>query len=105
MNQAQQEAQSIPLAQASETIPVDDLDTFVKVLTAWHTEQCAIVQHLLEVPEGTVFEIGDESLVLDGEALNGFKFGIEMVMMQLGELPFVAEFEAEQEEAATSAAG
>ena len=78
-----------------EVIEVDNLDQFVQILTTWHAEKCAIVQHLLAVPEGTTFEIGDDSLVLSGPALAGFKFGIEMAMMQLGTLPFVAELEDE----------
>lgn len=78
-----------------ETVEVDNLDQFVQILTAWHAEKCAAVQHLLEVPEDTAFEIGEESLVLTGPALAGFKFGLEMAMMQLGTLPFVAELEEE----------
>lgn len=100
MTQEQPQEQAQAQAQAQEqqlleTLGVEDLDTFVRILTGWHTEKCATVQHLLEVPEGTAFEIGDESLVLEGAALAGFKFGIEMAMMQLGKLPFVAEFEEE----------
>jgi hypothetical protein len=84
-----------------ETIPVDNLDQFVQILTAWHAEKCAVVQHLLTIPEGSEFEVGNEGeeqtkVVLTGESLAAFKLGIEMVMMQLGELPFVAEMDEDE---------
>ena len=79
---------------APTTVPVEDLDQFVRILTAWHMEKCALVQHLLEVPEGSTFEVGDDKeIVMTGAALDGFKLGIEMAMMQLGTLPFEAEME------------
>lgn len=97
MNQDQQ-APQLP-----DTIPCDDLNSFVRTLTGWHTQKCAVVRRLLEVPEGSVFEIGEDELTLDTTNLAAFKFGIEMALMQLGTLPFVAELEAD--EAAVSAAG
>ena len=78
-----------------DIIEIDDLSQFVQILTSWHAEKCALVQHWLAVPEDTAFEINDETLVLTGPALAGFKFGIEMAMMQLGTLPFIAEIEDE----------
>ena len=67
--------------------------------TAWHEGVRNTVQHLLNIPEGSEFQVGDipdqKSIVLTGDALAGFKFGIELTMMQLGTLPLVAEFEDE----------
>lgn len=79
-----------------DVLPIDSVDQLFQVLTAWHGERCAVVQQLLEIPEGAEFQIGDEgaekqTITLTGEALAGFKFGIEMTMMHLGTLPFVAE--------------
>jgi hypothetical protein len=80
-------------------VQVDDLDHFVAITTAWHTQRVGQVKQLLEVPEGTAFEIGEGSeateIVLTGDTLAGFKFGLEMALMQLGTLPFVAEMEDE----------
>ena len=94
MNDAATQDQPIPVP---DTVEIDDLNGFVQILIAWHAEKCGVVQHLLSVPEGTAFEIDDrvnaEQLILSGDTLKGFKFGIEMAMMQLGTLPFVAEFE------------
>ena len=83
-----------------DIVPVNDLDKFVQILTAWHANQCAAVKHMLEMPEGSTFHIGDaideEEVVLIGDALKAFKLGIEMAMMQLGTLPFVAEMDDEE---------
>ena len=78
-----------------DVIEVADLDTFVAYMAAWHSERCALVQHFLGIPEDTVFEIGDKKLTLIGPALEGFRLGIEIAMMQLGTLPFAAEVEDE----------
>ena len=67
-----------------------------------------MVQHLLDIPEGSEFQVGDDKpLVLTPENLAAFKFGVEMTMMQLGTLPFVAEMEdaAEDEALPADAAG
>jgi hypothetical protein len=84
-----------------DIIPVYDLDKFVQTLTAWHANQCAAVQHMLTIPEGSQFEIGEDeakqSVTLTGDVLVAFKLGIEMTMMQLGTLPFVAEMDDEPE--------
>lgn len=104
MNQDQQAPQP-------DTIPCDDLNSFVRMLTGWHSQQCAVIQQLLAVPEGSVFEIGEgdeaQTIELNSENMAAFKFGIEMVMMQLGTLPFVAELEVDEaaNEAAVNAAG
>lgn len=92
--------QQLPLPEVTElpdTIPCDTLDEFVRHLTHWHALGVARVQHLLAVPEGVEFQVGEgdevESVVLKGDMLLGFKFGLELAMMQLGKLPFVIEVE------------
>ena len=99
MNQPQE---TKPEQVQSELLQVEDLNQFVQILSAWHTEKCAAVQHLLTVPEGSTFEIEGKEVVLVGAALDAFKLGIEMTMMQLGTLPFIAEVE---DEPAPAAAG
>lgn len=95
-----EEVKDQPTQAAEPDFPVEDLDQFVAILTTWHAEKCAVVQHLLEVPEGSSFEIDGVELVMTLEVLRGFKLGVEMAMMQLGTLPFVAEMEAEKAPAA-----
>lgn len=81
------------------TVEVDNLDQFVQILCRWHAEKCAQVRHLTQVPEGSSFSIGDgadaKEIVLTGDAHAAFKLGVEMALMQLGTLPFAAEFEDE----------
>lgn len=92
-----QQTYEAKIAEVPATVPVEDLDQFVRILTGWHMERCALVQHLLEVPEGSTFEVDGKEIVMTGATLDGFKLGIEMTMMQLGTLPFEAEMEDEPE--------
>lgn len=79
------------------TVPVESAEHFAQLVMAWHAHQIAQLRHALTVPEGTTFEIGDgddvKDLVLEGPALAGFKFGIELAIMRLGTLPFAVELE------------
>lgn len=85
----------------AETVHIESLDKFVQILTSWHAEKCAVVQHLLDVPEGSEFQVCDEggdnptTITMNADLLAGFKFGIEMTMMQLGTLPFGVEYTPE----------
>ena len=99
------EPQPTPTAtELAGIVPIDDLDSFVRHLSAWHQSKVATVKHLLEVPEGAAFEIGEgaeaKELVLTGDNLAGFRFGLEMALMQLGTLPFITEMEDEDPDAA-----
>lgn len=81
-----------------ETIEIPDLDQFVTVLAGWHEGKVKVLEHMLQLPEGTEMTVGDDAtstLVLQGDALAGFKAGIEISLMELGILPFVYEREPE----------
>lgn len=93
MNQQSPQLIGATPVQAPEIVPVQNMDQFAAILGAWHTERIGKINQLLEVPEGTAFEVGEESVVLEGDTLKGFKFGLELALMQVGELPFVAELE------------
>lgn len=96
-NQQQDPVQAeLPLNEQPETIEVENLDQFVKILTAWHSEKVQTLKHLLTVPDGAEFKVGDDApIVLMGDMLAGFKFGVELALMQVGTLPFIAEMENE----------
>lgn len=82
------------MTQQTETVMVEDLNTFVSVLTGWHTNKVAALRHMQEIPAGTEIAFDDEdNKILDGELLKGFKMGIELALMELGTLPFFAEAE------------
>lgn len=95
----QQEAPALP-----DTVAINDLDSFVRVLMAWHGNKVAVVNHMKSIPEGTEVEVGDVTHVLTGEYLEGFKLGLAVALHELGTLPFVAETESPAEEAASKAA-
>lgn len=80
-------------AAGDELVTINSMNAFAALVATWHRSKMEKLQHLLTVPDGTTFEIGDEKLVLETEALKGFKFGVELSIMQLGELPFVVEYE------------
>jgi hypothetical protein len=87
-----------PLPVAPETIEIPDLDQFVTVLVGWHEQKVKMLEHMLQLPTGTEMTVGDDAattLVLQGEALAGFKAGVEISLMELGILPFVYEREPE----------
>lgn len=85
-----------------ETLEVNDLDHFVRLLTGWHTTKVNVLRHILSVPTGTAVEINGEELVLDGDLHKGFVAGVTVALAELGSLPFVAETEDQQAETATS---
>lgn len=80
--------------EAPPTIEISDLEQFVKIMAGWHVQKVNILQHMLEVPDGTEMIVGDESptrVILTGDMLAGFKAGIELSLIELGTLPFVYE--------------
>lgn len=92
---------------APATIEIQDLNQFVQVLVGWHEKKVKTLQHMSAVPEGTdmIFGEGDDTktVTLTGDMLAGFKAGIELSLMELGELPFLYETEPEAAPAATPA--
>lgn len=106
---SQDQPSQINGTEALDIIPMPDLDTFVRALTAWHSQKMAMLEHLKNIPPGTAFQVGDgteaKDLVMTAEMLEGFQFGIEMALMQVGDLPFVAETEDTPPQPADAAAG
>lgn len=83
-----------PTTPASPTSPlvlVEDLDTFVEMLTHWHENKVAILTHMMEVPECTEVEVDGKPFVLAGDMMDGYKLGIQLALMELGVLPFASE--------------
>lgn len=79
-----------------DTVEVDNIDHFVTILTGWHTKKVAILEHMANVPEGTVMTTeGGTDVVMKGMFRDGFKAGIALALMELGTLPFAAEVEAD----------
>lgn len=83
-----------------ETLAVTDLQTFVELLTIWHTRKVEILKHLMEVPKGMEILIGeDEYLVLDNDVHRAFVLGLNLGIKELGKLPFDPITDDQPEEA------
>lgn len=75
-----------------DTIVIEDVNQFVGLLSAWHDDKVKVLEHMLQIPDGTEMVInGTDSSVLTGDLLKGFRAGIELSLMELGTLPLVAE--------------
>ncbi len=69
-------------------IQITNLDQFVGIMTLWHRQAAQATQHLLGVPVGGAFEVDGETIELTGMAHKAFLLGVNMALMNLGELPF-----------------
>ena len=81
-----------------DTLVIKDMNQFVQILVAWHSEKVKVLEHMLQVPDGSIMETNGIKATLTGDLLAGFKAGIELALMELGTLPFA--FETEPPEAA-----
>ena len=78
-----------------ETIEVNDLDKFVKLLANWHSSKVKVLEHMLLIPDGTVMELDGTDHNLTGDMLIGFRAGLSVALAELGSLPFMYETEVE----------
>lgn len=85
-----------------DTLVIEDMNQFVQILVAWHSERVQALEHMLQVPDGTVMETNGIDATLTGDLLVGFKAGIELALMELGTLPFA--YETDPPEAANDSA-
>ena len=74
-----------------DTLVIEDMNQFVQILVAWHSEKVKVLEHMLQVPDGSVMETNGIKATLTGDLLAGFKAGIELALMELGTLPFAYE--------------
>lgn len=90
-------------------VEVTSINDFAVLTANWFNQRVARIKHMRGIPEGTEVEVtsddGKETvkLVLEGEALQAFKIGLETALDELGTLPFVMEAsEASDENGAAS---
>lgn len=77
---------------------VESIPQMVTLLEAWHSHKVEIVEHMLDVPEGTDAALDNgEVIVLEGAALTAFKIGITVALSELGTLPFSLEMARDDE--------
>jgi hypothetical protein len=85
--------QKVTQVTTPDTVVMEDLHQFVTHLVRWHTAKVQMVNHMMTIPEGTEVTVDDaESQELSGDMLKGFKIGLTLALVELGELPFSAEF-------------
>lgn len=78
-----------------ELVQVQDIHTFIALTARWHSNKVAVLEHMLNVPEGTTIQSnGGSEIALEGAMLDGFKAGLGLALMELGQLPFVTESDA-----------
>ena len=93
------EATQVEAPVAPATIEIDDLNQFVQILAGWHEQKVKTLRHMVAIPDGSEMVVGEENpttVILTGDMLAGFKAGIELSLMELGELPFLYEAEPEE---------
>ena len=79
-------------AQKPDLIPIQNIDHFIHLIVGWHNNRVALLKHMMALPAGTEMQVNEtESVVMDGERLEGFKAGLGLALMELGDLPFVVE--------------
>lgn len=77
-----------------DTVPVSDLDQFVRHLVAWHQTKVAELEHMLKIPQGIEVTFNEEGpQILKDDLHKGFLIGLSLGLMELGQLPFVFETE------------
>ena len=73
-------------------VPVETVDQFGTLLLRWFGNTNQRLKHLLTLPVGTEFQIGeDKSFKLTGDAHRGFLLGVHLALMELDTLPFTSE--------------
>lgn len=92
-NKTTQEAnvpQQAPLEQ--QTAPIESLDQFADLIINWNANTLALLQHMMEIPEGTKVEIvkegKTETMEISGPLREGFRLGLFVAMSEIEELPF-----------------
>jgi hypothetical protein len=99
MNETPTNQQDQQDQQESSRVHVTDIDTFVRLLFAWHDQKVAVLEHVLEIPEGVTIGYNDENtgekreLELNGDIRQAFILGITLGLMELGTLPFHVQAE------------
>lgn len=75
---------------------IDDLDQFINILHIWHGRKVKVLQHMLNIPEGTVMALEDKNIQLTSDVRTAFIEGIKLALHELGTLPFTVEQKYEQ---------
>lgn len=79
-----------------QLVHIQNLDQFIALISHWHGQKVKVLEHMMAMPEGTAMQINEgNDIVMEGQMLEGFKAGLGLALMELGELPFVTEYSEE----------
>lgn len=81
----------------NDLIDVVSVEQFAELVGRWHQNKVAVLRHMQSIPLGTEMEltIGEKShmVKLEGEIMFGFQAGLELALIEISNLPFVASTE------------
>lgn len=75
----------------TQPIVLETFHDFVRVLFNWHGEKIKRMQQMRDIDAGITLEFNGIDHPMDGEFGKGFRIGIQIGLMELGKLPFMAE--------------
>lgn len=93
-----------PITQDQDTTltTITDVNQFASILLAWHSDAIAHLHHFMAIPEGTEASVDEtDTVILQGEALKGFKAGIITALGLVGKTPFSFSLEDAPSESST----
>jgi hypothetical protein len=81
--------EKVDVVESPTSFAIESIDQMYSLFHQWHAEKCGVLNHMLNIPEGTVIE--DSAGIkheLSNEYLAGFKSGVEVALIELTEMPF-----------------
>ena len=69
--------------------PIEDVDQFVELFQKWHSLRVSGLEKIVQADEGTVIQIGESPLTLQGDTLLAFRAGVQMCLELFRESPLV----------------
>lgn len=100
-------AQSVTITEG-DMIDISTIDQFAEYVTRWHQNKVSVLRHMQLIPPGTEMEVslGDKghTIKLEGELMAAFQAGLELALIEIGNLPFGVSTEDQPESATNDAA-
>lgn len=69
--------------------PIEEIDQFVELFQKWHSLRVRGLEKIAQADEGTVIQIGENPLTLQGDALLAFRAGVQVCLELFRESPLV----------------
>ena len=69
--------------------PIEDVEQFIELFQKWHSLRVHGLEKIVQADEGTVIQIGENPLTLQGDALLAFRTGVQFCLELFRESPLV----------------